>query len=159
LVHQLCRSDQLRTIYIYRDPRDVVVSAFERGKNLRQNGNYRSFGRLLTIDVAIVWMRFRQLRIFEKWKAIPDTLMIRYEDLTSDAVAALRRVCEHLELEIDDQVLTQTADRYQGTKSEQRTGTHFRGGGNRRNKLSSAQLRRCNWAFRGALADMGYDET
>ena len=158
LVRELCQSDQLRTIYVYRDPRDVVVSAFQRGRNLRRDGNYRSFGRLLTIDVAIVWMRFKQLRIFERWTTVPETLLIRYEDLTSDALAALRRICEHLEVEVGDEVLEQTADRYRGAKAGQQTGTHFRGGGSRRESLSSAQIRRCNWAFRDALAEMGYTE-
>lgn len=156
LVHQLCRRHQVKTIYIYRDPRDVVVSAFQRGRNLRKDGNYRSFGRLVTIDVAIVWMRFKQLRIYHRWNDSPGTLMIRYEDLMNDAADVLRTVSRHLQVVVSDDVLAQTADRYRGSNSSRQTGTHFRGGGNRRHELTSAQLRRCNWMFRDVLAPMGY---
>jgi len=157
LMEQLQQSGRLTSLYIYRDPRDVVVSAYQRGKGLRANGRYDSFGRLVTIDVAIAWMRWKQLRTYEQWRRHPGVCMVRYEDLMAEPTKVLAGVAEHIGIDVSSETIAQVIDRYEGENSRGHTGTHFRGGGRRQDELSQRQLWRCNRLFADALRSMGYE--
>lgn len=156
LVSRLLTAGDLHCTYIFRDPRDVVVSAYQRGKIRRANGYSDSFARLRTVDMAIAWMRVRQLPVYEAWREESGAMLFRYEDLKADGVASLRRLDDHLGLGLSDDELTTIADRYSSGGSSKRVETHFRGGGRRQDELTSGQLRRCNFLFRRSLASMGY---
>lgn len=157
LIERLEREGRLRSLYIYRDPRDVVVSAFQRGKGLRENRRYDSFGRLVTMDVAIGWMRWKQLRIYEAWRKHPGVLMVRYEDMMADTVGELARIAAHLGVDIEHRDVESMVERYRGENARSQGGTHFRGGGRRQDELSTRQKWLCNKLFANALRSMGYD--
>ena len=74
----------------------MVVSAYQRGRLRRANGRKDSFARLRTIDLAIGWMRFKQIPVYEAWRSQPYTMVVRYEDLSDDGVGILRVLAQHL---------------------------------------------------------------
>ena len=157
LAIRLCEEGAIKVTYIHRDPRDVVMSAYERGKVRRANDKRDSFARLRTVDLAIAWMRYRQLPVYEAWRFQPNTQVIRYEDLASDGVETLRRLDSHLQLMLSDADLERILDTSRGTNAGQQEGSHFRGGGRRREAMTPMQLRRCTWACRSAIRTMGYE--
>ncbi len=157
LARRLCADGTIKATYIHRDPRDVVVSAYQRGKIRRANHKHDSFARLRTIDLAIAWMRVRQIPVYNEWRSQPNTQVIRYEDLSDDGLLVLRRLTDHLGLELSDTTLQDILESSRGEKAGTQEGSHFRGGGRRRDAMTPMQLKRCTWVCRSAIRSMGYE--
>lgn len=157
LARRLCAEGLVKATYIYRDPRDVVVSAYKRGKVRRANGRKDSFARLRTIDLAIIWMRYRQIPVYKAWLAQPSTQFVRYEDLSNDGVGVLGLLSQHLGVAPSDADLQRLVLDYSGENARQKPGTHYIHGGRRREELTPGQLRRCNWLCGSTIELMGYE--
>ena len=145
-----------KATYIYRDPRDVVVSAFEAGKSFRDRGVDKSFARLETVEMAIDAVT-RWLRGWQAWTSLKRVLEVRYEDWASDSQPQLRRLRDYLGLGVDDQTLQRISARYE--KGHRVVGAHLRRGGSGRflEVLSPQQIELCHHKFGSMLARMGYD--
>ncbi len=112
LVRKLISQGHFKATYIYRDLRDVIVSALDRGKVMRETGHLssrhfyigpqRSFAKYRTVRGAIRWARFRLLPVWKAWAQCDGVLLTRYEDLHADAHGQLRRLAEYLNLEVSD---------------------------------------------------------
>ncbi|MEM7271504.1 MAG: sulfotransferase domain-containing protein [Actinomycetota bacterium] len=147
----------VRSTYIHRDPRDVVVSAYQRGQRRRARGKSDSFARLRWMPLSLLWMRIRQIPVYEAWRREPTTLVIRYEDLKATPEDVLRRVCEHLSIEVEDEEIHRIAVSYTGDNARSKVGSHFRGGTRRQDEMTSFQRRLANLLFRRTLVSMGYE--
>jgi hypothetical protein len=157
LASRLCAQGLVKATYIYRDPRDVVVSAYQRGQLRRANGRKDSFARLRTMDLSIAWMRTRQIPVYNAWRSQPNTMMVRYEDLSDDGVGVLRLLAQHLGIDPTDADLEHLVSDYTGERARERTGTHFIRGGRRRDEMTSGQLWRCNRVCGTTISRMGYE--
>lgn len=157
LVRRLSAEGKVISTYIHRDPRDVVVSAFQRGERRRARGRTDSFGRIRSIYLGLMWMRARQLPVYEAWRAEPKAMLVRYEDLRNDATATLRALCEHLGLALADERIADVATDYEGENAHGKAGSHYRGGASRQDQLTATQLRLANLLFRRSLVSMGYE--
>ena len=157
LASRLCAEGLVKATYIHRDPRDVVVSAYQRGKLRRANGRKDSFARLRTIDIATIWMRSRQIPVYDAWRTQPNTMVVRYEDLSGDGTAVLRDLAAHLGVAPTDADLQDLVSDYTGESARQKTGTHFIQGGRRRDEMTTGQLWRCNRLCGSTISRMGYE--
>jgi len=157
LARRLCAEGRVKATYIHRDPRDVVVSAYQRGKLRRANGHRDSFARLRTMDMATMWMRSRQIPVYDAWRSQPNTMIVRYEDLSDDGVEVLRLLAQHLNVDPTDADLQRLVSDYTGESARERTGTHFIRGGRRRDEMTSGQLWRCNRICGATISRMGYE--
>ena len=157
LARQLCAEGRVKATYIHRDPRDVIVSVYQRGQRRRASGYKGSFSRLRTIDMATVWMRYRQIPIFAAWSYQPNTLIVRYEDLSDDGVGVLRPLAQHLGVAPSEGDLQRLVQDYSGENAREKAGTHYRGGGRRRDEMTPGQLWRCNRLCGSAISAMGYE--
>jgi hypothetical protein len=157
LAQKLCTEGKIAATYIHRDPRDVVVSAYQRGKIRRANGHHDSFARLRTIDLATAWMRFRQIPVYEAWRDTPNTLIVRYEDLAADGRTVVGQLAGHLGITVSDEARDRILSAYSGDRASQQTGSHYRGGGRRRDEMTAGQLWRCNRLCGSAIRSMGYE--
>ena len=101
-----------KATYIYRDPRDVVISAFEHGKKNRRAGIRGGFAELDSIDKAILFVK-KELIAWDEWMQYGQALPVRYEDLVADTVHELKRLVEFLEVDISIRVLQDIAATYQ----------------------------------------------
>jgi hypothetical protein len=102
-------------------------------------------------------MRFRQIPVYKAWRSTPNTLVVRYEDLSADGCAALQRLAHHLGLTISEEALDEILSAYAGDKASEQTGSHYRGGGRRRDEMTAGQLWRCNRLCGSAIRSMGYE--
>jgi hypothetical protein len=100
-----------RFVVMVRDPRDILVSMYEKSKgpHLQKKMGVAeevTFSRFIRGDVTgrtrigDIW---NIMLFFNGWgpvvKAHPDhVLAVRYEDLKSDTVGMLRRICDHAKL-------------------------------------------------------------
>lgn len=103
--HRAYTRNYTRVIYVVRDVRDVMISRFKFINRKRRV--FRSFDRFLRHPAygARSWSRH-----VDSWLDSPTMdggrmLLVRYEDLLDSAVADLRRVCEFLQLQVDDEAL------------------------------------------------------
>jgi hypothetical protein len=159
LFRRLQRTGRVKATYIYRDPRDVVVSVFERGAEARSRGRRSAFARFRTIGQVILWVRLRLLWVYSAWVRCPGTHIVRFEDLRADPLHEMRRLATFLGIEADEGAMQAIVDAYAGDGMQKKAGSHYRsgGGGRRRDKLSPRQLSLCNWLFAPYLRRMGYE--
>lgn len=154
----LIRIGSLRVSYIYRDPRDALLSAFEYGQRKRESGRSGAFSDLQTIEDAILFME-DYVKIAESWLACKKVLHTRYEDLLQKYEEEVKRLVDFYNLDIEKKELITVIDRYHPNKgSKDQTGTHFVKGkiGRYREKLSDRQQGICIERFRSFLEKMGY---
>jgi hypothetical protein len=148
----------VKPTYIYRDPRDALLSAYEYGERKRTAGRRGPFADLTTLDTAIDFM-VEYIHISEAWLACEQSLNLRYEDLLLDYDGEVARILRFLEMDADQIELASVIDQYRPDRgrSDQK-GTHFVKGkiGRYREKLTVEQQRRCLELFGAYLERMGY---
>ncbi len=146
--------------FIYRDPRDALLSAYEYGRRMREKNLTNAFTSLTTIEKAIDFMS-DYVRIAEGWLASKKTLLVRYEDLLQDYGREFDRLTAHLQLDLDPQQKQLIADKYRPEQEQyQQEGMHFVHGkvGRHQTHLSQEQLALCSRKFGDFLSRHGYDE-
>lgn len=84
--------------YLFRDPRDVVLSAMQQGAKMRSQGAlpFRSFARLTSFDRSMRWLQRRLLPVWQEWTSIDGVLTLRYEDLMADPRRTMANILAHL---------------------------------------------------------------
>ena len=174
-MRHLLRNGGARATFIYRDPRDVLVSALELGKKLRDKGEakrffaigpYRSFARFYTVDNAIRWINWQLLPRWRKWTSRPNVLVTKYEDLVTNKIDELSRLADFLQLEVRREDLVKILQKYEPDGSGRITDNHWRPGrGPLVNKgvmgryltcLTSEQKDKCSSRLEKCLKEMGY---
>ena len=158
LAMRLIRNGLIRPTYIYRDPRDALLSAYEYGKRKRKAGRYGPFTNLESIEAAIDFMQ-DYVQISETWLACEQSLNLRYEDLINNYDAQIVRLLAFLGLGTQDSTLLSIIDQYrpdQGSTGQK--GTHFVKGkiGRYQQKLTTEQQQLCQAAFGDYIERMGY---
>ena len=158
LVLRLIGIGRVIPIYIYRDPRDALLSAYEYGKRKREDGRSGAFAELVTIEDAIAFME-EYVTISEAWLDCDQALHCRYEDLLTDYPGEAARLAKFLGIDVNTDGYRGIIEMYQPIMgSRDQRGTHFRKGviGRYRDKMTREQLALCNNAFGNYLERMRY---
>jgi hypothetical protein len=154
----LIRRGFVRPTYIYRDPRDALLSAYEYGQRSLEAGRAGAFSHLTTIENAIDFMR-RYVAISEAWLNCEEVLAVRYEDILTNYDAEIKRLLAFLDLQDEDREIQEVIDGYRPEKGHtEQKGTHFVKGkiGRFRQVLTPAQSERCAEVFGAYLQRQGY---
>jgi len=158
LALSLIRAGKIKATYIYRDPRDALLSAYEYGRRKRDAGRSGAFSDLNTIQQAISFMK-EYVQISEAWLACEQAFHTRYEDLLLSYGEETQRLLVFLGLDPEDEAIKSVLHQYQPTKgrSDQK-GTHFVKGkvGRYRERLSTEEQDLCIQVFGPYLEKMGY---
>jgi len=158
LARFLIHREVIKPFYIYRDPRDALLSAYEYGERSRQSNKTGAFSQLSTIEDAIVFMN-DYVEISKTWLACREALHTRYEDLLLDYDNEINRIIHTLNLDGENVLLREVIENYRpgGMKSGQR-GTHLVKGkiGRYKDKLTLEQQALCLQVFKPILDEMGY---
>ena len=159
LALQFIRRGWIKAAYIYRDPRDAMLSAYENGEKAREQGRENAFARLVDFDAALQFI-LEYLRIWEAWMACSAALHARYENLLTDYDAETARLLEFLELDGSRPQVQAVLDKYrpESARPDQK-GIHFSQGkiGRFRQKWSEEQQARLSERLGGYLKKMGYE--
>jgi len=149
----------IRPTYIYRDPRDAMLSAYENGQRARENGRSNAFSQLTSFELTLDFMR-SYVRVWEQWMACKQALHVRYEDLLVDYEAQAIKLVTFLGLSLTPAIQA-VVDRYQPeqVQSAEKQGLHFRKGkiGRFRQVYNAEQQQMCIDAFGSYLEEMGYE--
>lgn len=147
------QAGMIKPIYIYRDPRAAMLSAYEYG----QRGG-SGFKHLDSIDAAMEFM-VPYLDIWTAWTSLQKALVVRYEDMLTDYDKEAARLTEHLSLDAADDEIGKVFARYRpGQSSSQDKGLHFHKGDAERFRtaLTQEELEMANLVFGKHLERMGY---
>jgi hypothetical protein len=169
-LRRLLASGRFKAIYIYRDLRDVLLSGLEEGEKMRTTGKteryfgiwpYRSFARLYTVKGACLWARWQLFTRWRKWTRCPGLLTTRYEDLLADTRGQLRRLADHLELDVSDEQIQRVVDKYRRDKAlkgmiEKPKPLNKGVIGRHREVFTPQQLAICQKRLGRCLEEMGY---
>ena len=148
----------LRITYIYRDPRDAMLSAYEYGQRALAKGRPNAFSHLSDFEKALAFME-EYVRIWEKWQAEKNVLIARYEDLLQDYPREAARLVEFLKLDGSKPEVQAVIEKYRPGKAEAQQGLHFHKGkiGRFRQAYSAEQQLIQAERFQAFLKSMKYE--
>jgi aryl sulfotransferase len=153
----LQRLGLLRTTYIYRDPRDAMLSAYDYGQRALQKGRPNAFSHLTDFQKTLDFI-LEYVHIWEKWMAEKDVLIARYEDLLTNYDVEVARLVPYLKLDPASPAVKKVVDSYRPGAAEGQQGLHFYKGkiGRFRDAYTAQEQAVMNDTLRPYLERMGY---
>jgi hypothetical protein len=147
-----------RTTYIYRDPRDAMLSAYEYGRRALQKGHPNAFSHLTDFQKSLDFI-LEYVRIWEKWRREKDVLIARYEDLLTNYEEESIRLVRFLRLNGGDPEVRAVVDAYRPEAAEGQQGLHFNKGkiGRFREAYSAEEQAVLRENLGPYLTSMGYE--
>src|SRR5215211_4058486 len=154
----LRRLGLLRTTYIYRDPRDAMLSAYEYGQRALKKGHPNAFSHLTDFQKSVDFI-MDYLRIWKKWMKEKNVLVERYEDLLTDYDHEVTRLAGFLKLSAHKAAVQNVIDTYRPSVAEGQQGLHFYKGkiGRFREVYSAQEQRVLKQKLGPYLKRMGYE--
>jgi Sulfotransferase domain len=120
----LQRLSLLRITYIYRDPRDAMLSAYDYGQRAIKKGRPNAFSHLTDFQKSVDFI-MEYVHIWEKWVNEKNVLIARYEDLLTDYDHEVTRLVGFLNLNGNKVEVQKVIDGYRPGAAEGQQGLHF----------------------------------
>jgi hypothetical protein len=154
----LQRLGLLRITFIYRDPRDAMLSAYEYGQRALKKGRPNAFSHLTDFQKSQDFI-LAYIRIWEKWMREKNVLIARYEDLLSNYDHEVMRLVRFLKLSESNAELRTVIDQYRPGAAEGQQGLHFFKGkiGRFREVYSADEQRMLREKLGPYVRSMGYE--
>ena len=150
--------NQLKVAYIYRDPRDALLSAYDNGQRAIQKGRPNAFSHLVDFETSLAFIQ-DYVRISEAWLSIPTVLHTAYENLVENYDGEATRLAEFLNCDLMSANIQAVIEQYRPEHARQeQKGLHFNKGvrGRFRDKLAVEQQTTLANAFGAYLERLGY---
>lgn len=148
----------LRITYIYRDPRDAMLSAYDYGQRALQKGRPNAFSHLTDFQKSLSFI-MEYVRIWERWTREKNVLIARYEDLLTDYDAEVAKLVGFLQLNGSSPDVQKVTEAYRPGAAEGQQGLHFYKGkiGRFREAYSSEEQAILKDKLGPYLIKMGYE--
>ena len=149
----------LRITYIYRDPRDAMLSAYDFGQRALVKGRPNAFSHLSDFGKSVDFM-MEYVRIWEKWMREKNVLIARYEDLLTNYEVESAKLVDYLKLDRTNSEVQAVVEKYRPGAAEGQQGLHFFKGkiGRFRESYNEEQKTVLQQKLSPYLERMGYDE-
>lgn len=148
----------IKTILIYRDLRDVLVSAQDHGRKIVAGGEHHTFAKIIEFDKALVSVR-KWAETYYSYRNNQATLLVKYEDLINEPMKQLARINDYLNTNVSVEKQQEILNKYDfSRKDADLKGMHFNKAkiGRFREVLAEAEIIRMNQDLSKVLQDMGY---
>lgn len=148
----------MKATYIYRDPRDALLSALENGEQARKSGHDNAFAHLQSLEEGLKFM-LQYVHIWEAWMGQKDVLHTRYEDLIHEYEREVERLLGFLSLQERRAQLQPIIEKFRPRQaSTEQKGLHFRRGavGRHLQAFDEEEQQKIHAAFAPYLEKMGY---
>ena len=155
---RLIQAGQIRSTYIYRDPRDAMLSAMENGRRAIERNRPNAFSPYVEFANALDFIE-EYLHIGQKWMDVKQALTVRYENLLINYDLETNRLAAFLELDPQQEKMRAVIERYRPEKAQQETkGIHFSHGriGRFRQKMDHDQQQAMLDRLSPYLTRLGY---
>lgn len=148
----------LRITYIYRDPRDAMLSAYDFGQRALTKGRPNAFSHLSDFEKSVDFM-MEYVHIWEKWMTEKKALIARYEDLLTNYDAESAKLVDYLKLDGSSPEVQAVIEKYRPDAAEGQQGLHFYKGkiGRFRESYNEEQKSILKQKLGDYLTQMGYD--
>ena len=149
----------LLPIYIYRDPRDAMLSAYEYGKRSVDKGRPNFFSKLNNFDETLDFMA-EYVDIWAEWMNEKNVLITRYEDLLIDYDTEMKKLLTYLKLNASEEKYQKVLEKYRPGKAEAgQEGLHFFKGkiGRYKEAYTNAEQAQIRARFGVSIQKMGYE--
>jgi hypothetical protein len=148
----------LRITYIYRDPRDAMLSASDFGQRALGKGRPNAFSHLVDFQKSLDFM-MEYVTIWEKWMKEKGVLIARYEDLLTNYDAETARLVDFLKLSGGRPEVRAVIEKYRPGVGETQQGLHFYQGriGRFRESYNAVQQELLERRLGAYLPRMGYE--
>jgi hypothetical protein len=150
----------MRATYIYRDPRDAMLSAFDYGKRvLEKQGRPNAFSHLTDFEKTMDFF-VEYVNGWEKWMKVPGVLKARYEDLLQNYDTESLKLVKFLGVDPQSEAVIAAVEKYRpGGQVQGQQGTHFFKGqvGRFRERYSADEQKELAKKFGTTLQKMGYE--
>jgi len=149
----------LRITYIYRDPRDAMLSAFDYGQRALTKGRPNAFSHLSDFEKSVDFM-MEYVHIWERWMSEKNALIARYEDLLTNYDVESAKLVDYLKLSADKPEVRAVIEQYRPGANDGQQGLHFYKGkiGRFRDAYTSEQQSVLLEKLGGYLEQMGYEQ-
>ncbi|MEY2816562.1 MAG: hypothetical protein RL275_25 [Chloroflexota bacterium] len=114
----------LRITYIYRDPRDAMLSAFDYGQRALAKGRPNAFSHLSSFEKSVDFM-MEYVHIWERWIGEKNVLIARYEDLLTNYDVESAKLVNHLKLDANKPEVRAVIEQYRPGANDGQQGLHF----------------------------------
>ncbi|MCX6057209.1 MAG: sulfotransferase domain-containing protein [Chloroflexi bacterium] len=114
----------LRITYIYRDPRDAMLSAYDFGQRALVKGRPNAFSHLADFEKSVDFM-MEYVRIWEKWVKEKNVLIAQYEDLLMNYEDESAKLAGFLNLERSRPEVKAVIENYRPDSAEGQQGLHY----------------------------------
>jgi hypothetical protein len=154
----MIQRELIRPSYIYRDPRDAMLSVMENGQRALQRGQPNAFSPFAEFEAALHFM-VEYLHIWESWMGCQQVLLVKYEDLLLDYESETGKLMEFLALDRNQPQTQALIEKYRPEKAQpDQKGIHFSHGkiGRFRQKMSPEQQALMADRLGAYLVRMGY---
>lgn len=155
----LIRRGALTPTYIYRDPRDALLSAWEYGQRGLAEGRSNAFSFIQDFETALDFI-LKYLHICQMWMDTDGVLRCRYEDLLTSYEAETQRLVDFISINPKSGDVRKVIENYKpGAENAGMKGLHFRHGriGRFRQKMADEQISQLNQTLAPYLEEMGYE--
>ena len=148
----------LRITYIYRDPRDAMLSAYDYGQRALAKGRPNAFSHLTDFQKSLDFI-MEYVHIWEKWMNEKDVLRARYEDLLVNYDTETSRLVDFLKLDSGRPEVRAVIEQYRPGVGDGQQGLHFYKGkiGRFRDVYTAEQQGTMNQKLERFLSAMGYE--
>jgi len=157
-VRALQQFNLAQVIYIYRDPRDALLSVMDHGRKALATGEKHPFTEMIEFDVAFEGIK-RWLETWREYQKLPNLLQFRYEDLLADPLSIVKKCAAFLKVEATEQACKDLIWQFnRDNPNVDRETLHLNKGVACRYKdeMTSEQRSRCRTDFGGVIEAMGY---
>jgi hypothetical protein len=148
----------LRITYIYRDPRDAMLSAYDFGQRALVKGHPNAFSHLADFEKSVDFM-MEYVHIWDKWIKEKNVLIARYEDLLMNYDEESAKLADFLKLDRSKPEVKAVIEGYRPGAAEGQQGLHFYKGriGRFRESYNEEQKTVLKEKLGAYLARMGYE--
>lgn len=159
LTNLLSRLGMIKIVYCYRDPRDVLISAVDHGKNILKGGESHTFANMVDFDTALTTVK-AWLGVWKKYADMPGVLMLKYEEMMEQTIESTQAIEAFLGVSVSSEKRAEILWKFSRDNSDgDRTGMHFNKAKIYRYKteMTQAQKVKSQAAFHDYLSMMSYD--
>lgn len=158
MARSLILHGRIFALYIYRDPRAALLSAYEYGQRTSQTSYLNAFSELTSLEKAQEFMQ-RYVAIWSMWIDCVGVLTVRYEDMLGDYENQTNRLLEFMGVENGQGSVREVIEKYRPERGDRgQKGTHFSKGQAERYRsiFTAEQLDMLTQSFQPAIDRMGY---